>query len=98
MTTDRLSKLESKFGRMLEPYLGRGRLKGRNNEITETDFAIGQRHDGSFVLCCGVRLGWYDYCDISGQTELGQEIEAKGMVSTEMGSYSGGTYNSEYED
>lgn len=93
MSNSLKSKLEAKFPSLNCVYQGRGQVND-----TATDFAIGQRHDGSLVLCCGVRLVWRDFCDLSGTTDTGQDLEAQGPVFTVMGAYSGSTYNREFDE
>ncbi|MCY3780906.1 MAG: hypothetical protein OXG78_11400 [Chloroflexi bacterium] len=94
----RVSKLENRFSDLAAVYHGIGQLKDRDNNVVKTDYAIGQRQKGSFVICCGVRLGWRDAFHLRGKTHLGETLEAGGVVSTVMGAYSGFTYNQEFED
>lgn len=87
------SRLESKYSNLVALYRGHGKHNG-----DETSFDVGQRQDGSIVLCCGLRLMWRDNCDLDGITDAGLNIKAQGSVKTAMGAYSDVAYNREFSD
>ncbi|MYD08987.1 MAG: hypothetical protein F4X02_02990 [Chloroflexi bacterium] len=87
------SKLSTKFSDVVNPYGGHGTING-----DQTDFEIGQRSDGSIVLCCDRRLNWSDNCLVAGVTCDRQKIHAQGFVKTVMGAYSDYAFKREHRD